>query len=102
MIEVTPVAAEKLAALLASAGERRLLRIFVAGRSCCGFQYGLALDERAAPDDTVVERRGIDVAVDPDSLPFVGGATVDYVERDGASGFTVRDPSVGSGCACGR
>ncbi len=105
MIEVTPLAAEKLSGLMSQNPAQRVLRVYVAGQSCCGFQYGLALDEAHLPDDAVVERAGIEVAVDPDSLPYVDGATIDFVDALMGGGFTVRNAkldSAGGGCACGR
>lgn len=104
MIELTPLAAEKLSGLMSQNPAQRVLRVYVAGQSCCGFQYGLAFDEARLPDDAVVERSGIEVAVDPDSLPYVEGATIDFVDALMGGGFTVRNPKLdsGSGCACGR
>ena len=105
MIEVTPLAAEKLSGLMSQNPAQRVLRVYVAGQSCCGFQYGLALDEARLPDDAVVERAGIQMAVDPDSLPYVDGATIDFVDALMGGGFTVRNAkldSAGGGCACGR
>ncbi len=104
MIEVTPLAAEKLTGLMAQDPAQRVLRVYVAGKSCCGVSFGLAFDEAQLPDDAVVQRAGIDVAVDPDSLPFVQGATIDFVDALMGGGFTVRNPSIdsGGGCACGR
>jgi iron-sulfur cluster assembly accessory protein len=104
VIELTPLAAEKLSGLMSQNPAQRVLRVYVAGKSCCGYQYGLALDETRLPDDAVVQRDGIEVAVDPDSLPFVEGATIDFVDALMGGGFTVRNPKVDSagGCACGR
>lgn len=103
MIELTPVAAEKLSGLMRDNPAQRVLRVYVAGKSCCSYQYGLALDEATLPDDAVVQRAGIDVAIDPDSLPFLQGATIDFVDALMGGGFTVRNPSVdGGGCACGK
>jgi iron-sulfur cluster assembly accessory protein len=104
VIELTPLAAEKLSGLLAQSPAQRVLRVYVAGQSCCGFQFGLALDEARLPDDAVVERAGIEVAVDPDSLPYVEGATIDFVDALMGGGFTVRNAKLdsGGGCACGR
>ena len=102
---MTPLAAEKLSGLMSQNPAQRVLRVYVAGQSCCGFQYGLALDEARLPDDAVVERAGIQVAVDPDSLPYVDGATIDFVDALMGGGFTVRNAkldSAGGGCACGR
>lgn len=103
MIELTPTAAGMLRSLRTSAPDRQVLRVYVAGRGCCRVQYGLALDGSADETDTVAEREGISVAVDPASLPFVEGATVDYVETAEGSGFIVRNPSFeGGGCSCGH
>ena len=103
MIELTPLAAAKLTGLMSQDPAPRVLRVYVAGQSCCGYQYGLALDGARLPDDAVVERAGIEVAVDPDSLPYVEGATIDFVDALMGGGFTVRNPRVESGgCACGR
>jgi len=104
VIELTPLAAEKLSGLMSANPAQRVLRVYVAGQSCCGYQYGLALDDARLPDDAVVERAGIEVAVDPDSLPYVEGATIDFVDALMGGGFTVRNPKIdaGSGCACGR
>jgi iron-sulfur cluster assembly accessory protein len=105
VIEVTALALEKLNEVRGMAPDRPVLRVYVAGRSCCGYQYGLALDDAPGADDTVVERAGITIAVDPMSLPFVEGATIDHVEGSEGAGFTVRNDrlaSEGGGCACGR
>ena len=111
VIDLTPLAAEKLTGLIAANPERRYLRVFVSGRSCSGVQYGLALDERPMPDDAVLQRAGVEVTIDPDSLPFVEGATIDFVASELGSGFTVRNPAAetaetggcgSGGCACGR
>lgn len=104
MVELTPLAAEKLSGLLSQSPAQRFLRVYVAGRSCCGTQYGLALDESRLPDDAIVRREGIEIAVDPDSLPHVAGATIDFVDAVAGGGFTVRNPNAeaGGGCACGR
>jgi iron-sulfur cluster assembly protein len=104
VIELTPIAAEKLNGLMSQNPSQRVLRVYVAGKSCCSTQFGLALDEAHLPDDAVVQRAGIEVAVDPDSLPYVEGATIDFVDALMGGGFTVRNPKVdsGGGCACGR
>ncbi|MFN2520489.1 MAG: HesB/IscA family protein [Candidatus Limnocylindria bacterium] len=102
MIELTAAAAAKLHELRDPAGGQQVLRLWVAGKTCCGYSYGLAFDESAEPGDTVVEREGIPVAVDPRSLPLVKDATIDFVDALMGAGFTVRDAAAGGGCACGR
>jgi iron-sulfur cluster assembly accessory protein len=104
VIELTPLAAEKLTGLMSQSPAPQVLRVYVAGKSCCGYQYGLALDDARLPDDAVVERAGIEVAIDPDSLPYLEGATIDFVDALMGGGFTVRNPTLdtGGGCACGK
>ncbi|HEY6957899.1 MAG TPA: iron-sulfur cluster assembly accessory protein [Candidatus Limnocylindria bacterium] len=103
MIELTPMAAGKLRELRGDDPTRAFLRVYVAGRSCCGMQYGLSFDEQAEGDDAVSEAEGIKVAIDSQSLPYCEGAVVDYVQADLGEGFVVRNERFsGGGCSCGR
>lgn len=76
------------------------LRVGVRGGGCSGFQYALALDEQR-DEDQVFETGGIKVLVDPASLNYVDGSTVDYTENFMGSGFEVRNPNVVASCGCG-
>jgi iron-sulfur cluster assembly accessory protein len=76
------------------------LRVGVRGGGCSGFQYALALDERREGDH-IFETGGIRVIVDPASLPYVDGSTVDYTETFMGSGFEVKNPNVVASCGCG-
>ena len=48
--------------------DRLKLRVFVTGGGCSGFQYGFTFDEDVADDDTIVEREGVSLVVDPMSF----------------------------------
>ena len=78
-----------------------MLRLAVDGGGCAGFQYRFGLENAPAAGDTLVETDGVTMLVDADSLPFVAGAEVDYVEKIGAAAFEVRNPNAASGCGCG-
>jgi iron-sulfur cluster assembly accessory protein len=102
VIEVTQAAAEKLREIRGDDPSRAYLRLWVAGRSCCGYQYSLAFDESTAEGDSVVEGAGIPVAIDADSGPYCDGATIDYIdEASGPGGFLVTNAKLGGGCSCG-
>lgn len=105
MIELTPTAQTKLLEVRDLEPARPVLRVFVRGRSCSGYVYGLALDEASADDDAVFEQGGIRVAIDPTSLQFVEGARIDYVESSEGAGFIVTNERFaetdGGGCSCG-
>ncbi|MBU6164605.1 MAG: iron-sulfur cluster assembly accessory protein [Alphaproteobacteria bacterium] len=99
---LTPAAAARVAAIAARQGKPGLmLRLAVDGGGCAGFQYRFGLEAAPTPDDMAVETDGITMLIDPETLPFVAGAEVDYVERIGAAAFEVRNPNAASGCGCG-
>jgi iron-sulfur cluster assembly protein len=104
MVELTDIAAEKVRDFISSqqaeAASDVGLRVGVRGGGCSGFQYALALDERR-DDDHVFETGGIRVLVDPASLQYVDGSTVDYTESFMGSGFDVSNPNVVASCGCG-
>ena len=97
-----PAAAARVAVIAARQGKPGLkLRLAVDGGGCSGFQYKFGLEADAAADDLAVETDGVTMLIDPDTLPFVAGAEVDYVEKIGAAAFEVRNPNAASGCGCG-
>ena len=103
MIELTPVAVEKLTEIRKADPTHGVLRVYLAGKSCCSYRYGLAFDTAAESDDTVIERSGIPVAVDPITLDAVKGATIDFIDEEAGKGFVVRTPNATGGCggSCG-
>jgi iron-sulfur cluster assembly protein len=102
MVNLTDIAAEKVRAFMeGQTAEGEIgLRVGVRGGGCSGFQYALALDEQR-PDDHVFDASGVRVLVDPASLQYVEGSTVDYTENFMGSGFEVSNPNVVASCGCG-
>ena len=78
------------------------LRLYIAGGGCSGFQYSLALDEKVQADDVVTETDGIRLIVDGESIKYLQGATVDYIEGMTSSGFKIDNPNAVSSCNCGQ
>ena len=77
------------------------LRVFITGGGCAGFSYGFTFDEAAAEDDTVVERDGVVMVVDPMSFQYLVGAEVDYKEGLQGSQFVINNPNATTTCGCG-
>jgi iron-sulfur cluster assembly accessory protein len=102
MVMLTDIAAEKVRDFMqAQEAEGDVgLRVGVRGGGCSGFQYALALDERR-DDDQVFDNDGIRILVDPASLRYVEGSTVDYTESFMGAGFQVSNPNVVASCGCG-
>jgi iron-sulfur cluster assembly accessory protein len=102
MITITPEAASKVQELAARDERADLaLRLFVTSGGCSGFSYGMTLDDEVNADDDVSEDGGVKILVDSDSLPYVNGAEVHYVESMMGAGFVVNNPNATGGCGCG-
>src|ERR687894_1999991 len=76
------------------------LRVGVRGGGCSGFQYQLAFDQQR-DGDHVFEDHGLKILVDDQSLPYVHGSSIDYVDQLTGAGFQVNNPNVVAACGCG-
>lgn len=77
------------------------LRVFVAGGGCSGLQYGMALEAEPRPYDHVFDNGGVKLFVDPTSMMYLTGATVDYEDSLMGGGFRIENPNAVSSCGCG-
>lgn len=77
------------------------LRVGVVGGGCSGFQYSLDLEKESKIGDLIFDFQGIQMFVDPMSVQYLKGVTVDYVETAYASGFSFSNPQAKSTCGCG-
>ncbi len=99
---LTPAAAAKVTTLLAQEGREDLkLRIAVQPGGCSGLRYQLYFDERAIDGDVEATFDGVSVVTDKMSAPYLGGATIDFVDTIEKQGFTIDNPNAGGSCACG-
>lgn len=101
-IALSDTAAEKAKALLEQEGRDDLrLRVAVQPGGCSGLKYQLFFDERSLDGDQITEFGGVEVVVDRMSGPYLSGATIDFVDRIDAQGFTIDNPNAQGSCACG-
>ena len=101
-MQFSQTAANKVKGLIEEEGnERLMLRVFITGGGCSGFQYGFTFDEDMEEDDTVVERDGVKLVVDPMSFQYLEGAEVDYTEGLEGSRFIINNPNASTTCGCG-
>lgn len=77
------------------------LRVFVAGGGCSGMQYGMALEAEARDYDHVIERAGVKIFIDPTSMMYLDGASIDYVDSIMGGGFKIENPNAVTSCGCG-
>jgi len=98
----TTAAASKVSSLIQEEGNDSLmLRIYVQGGGCSGFQYGFTFDENENEGDTRVETDGVTLLIDPMSMQYLMGAEVDYTEGLQGSQFVIRNPNASTTCGCG-
>ena len=92
-VTLTPAAlaaAERLATT-EPAYHDRPLRLYLEGKGCDGFYYGVAFDE-TRPKDLAFPLGSLTLVIDPDTLPFVEGSTIDWVDDERGRGFLVDNP----------
>ncbi len=100
-ISVTDAVFTQLAAILASEGSDKMLRVAVLGGGCSGFQYKFDLETATNDDDVVIEKDGARVVVDSVSQPFLDGAIIDYKDELIGAHFAIDNPNATSSCGCG-
>jgi iron-sulfur cluster assembly accessory protein len=77
------------------------LRVFVAGGGCSGLQYGMAFEAQPREFDTVINQNGIRLFIDPTSLMYLSGASIDFIDSLMGGGFKIDNPNAISSCGCG-
>jgi iron-sulfur cluster insertion protein len=98
----TDNAADKVKALIVEEGNDDLkLRVFVTGGGCSGLQYGFTFDEISNEDDTIMEKNGVKLLIDPMSYQYLIGAEIDYSEGLEGAQFVIKNPNASSTCGCG-
>jgi len=79
----------------------KVLRIFVQGGGCSGFQYGFTFGD-AQEGDERLSLEGFGVVVDATSRPYLENSVVDFVDGLQGTGFTVQNPNASGSCGCGQ
>jgi iron-sulfur cluster assembly accessory protein len=76
------------------------LRLFVEKGGCAGMNYAMKIDAPREGDE-IAEHEGVRVFVDPESLVFLSGSEVDYVDALNDAGFKIHNPNAARSCGCG-
>jgi len=104
-ITVTSLAAEKIREAIRGEGgdpATTLLRVFVQGGGCSGFQYKIMITEEINESDQMFQSNGIKIVVDPISIRYLQGATIDWKDDPTGGGFAINNPNAKSTCGCGQ
>jgi iron-sulfur cluster assembly protein len=103
VMSVTPLAAERVKALIDGRGKPTAgIRIGVRTKGCSGMSYTLEFADKQEPMDEVVEAGGIKLLIDPKASLFLIGTEMDYEEEKLKSGFVFKNPNEKGRCGCGE
>ncbi len=103
IVTLTDKAAEKVKKLLEK--ENKLdygLRVGVVRGGCSSYMYDIGLEKVPKENDIIIEERGIKIFMNQESIDFMKGSTVDYIDSLQNSGFKINNPNVKTSCGCGH
>jgi iron-sulfur cluster assembly protein len=100
-VHVTPKAIQKIRQAFAKMGVQGGLRLGVLGGGCTGLSYQFKFDTKARPNDNVFDYDGVQIFIDPKSILYLKGLTLDYQETLMQSGFVFDNPNATKKCGCG-
>ena len=101
-IQLTENAARQIRAQLAKRGRGLGLRVGVKQVGCSGFAYTYDYADEVRAGDTLFEAHEEKVVVDPKSLEFLDGSTLDFVKDGLKQTFRFLNPNVDATCGCGE
>ncbi len=100
-IQVTPKAIQKIRQTFEREGVFGGLRLGILGGGCSGLSYQFKFEVKPRERDNVFEFEGVQIFIDPKSLIYLRGLTLDYQESLMQSGFVFDNPNATKSCGCG-
>lgn len=103
-ISVTPAAVEAIRRQIAKRNRPETsLRVGIRGGGCSGFSYVVEFhDGPPRPKDVVFDYGDVRVVVDPKSLLYLNGSTLDWEQLLVRQGFKFINPNEKASCGCGH
>jgi iron-sulfur cluster assembly protein len=101
-VSLTPAAAKHVTKYLAKRGKGVGVRLGVKTTGCSGLAYKLEYVDEVASEDVLFETEGIKLMIDPKSLAYLDGTTLDYVREGLNEGFRFNNPNERDKCGCGE
>src|SRR5476649_628972 len=101
-ITLTDSAIDKIKSMMHKEGkEGYALRFGLTTGGCAGLSYEMKFQKTPYDNDLAFEQKGINVIVNQESVEFVQGIEIDYVDTLKESGFKYKNPKAKSSCGCG-
>jgi len=103
IVTLTDKAANKVKSLLEKENKPDYgLRVGVTSGGCSSYMYDISLEKSPKENDVVIEEKGVKLFMNPESIAFMKGSTVDYVDSLTNAGFKINNPNVKTTCGCGH
>ena len=101
-VTLSDSAARHITRYLSRRGKGVGVRLGVKTTGCSGLAYKLEYVDEAAPEDVVFENNGVKVLIDPKSLAYLDGMSLDFVREGLNEGFKFNNPLERDRCGCGK
>lgn len=99
---VTDKAAVKITEKTKDRPGKDCIKLKVVGSGCNGFAYVLEFVGEIDTSDLFFENNNINIWVDPKSIEYIDGTTLDYETKDFSEGFIFKNPNEKASCGCGE
>jgi len=101
IVQVTPLAHDKMKALLAEKDDHKAIRLGVLGGGCAGLQYDMKPTDDRMEGDFVQDANGIVLYIHPVAVAYLKGTTIDFSDAMVDGGFKFFNPNASNTCGCG-
>ncbi len=102
IVTLTEAAIVKIKSMMVREGkEETYLRIGVVTGGCAGMSYDLRLQKTPYDNDIRWEQDGVKLITNPESIQFMHGTIINYVDTLKESGFQYKNPKASGSCGCG-
>ena len=102
-LKLSDKAIKKINEIIKSEGkEKNTLRISVLAGGCSGYTYDLELIENAPKEDLKFKQNNLEISVDRESMEYLSGTTIDFIDSLKESGFKFLNPNATKECGCGK
>ena len=101
-VTLSEAAARHVSDFLINRGKGVGVRVGVKTSGCSGLAYVLEFVDETQPEDVIFTSHGVNVVVDPKSLPYIDGTEMDFVKEGLNEGFKFHNPNQKGECGCGE
>ena len=102
IMHLTDTAVEKIKSMMKrESKEGQCLRVGVVAGGCAGMSYDLRLQKTPYDNDIKWKQDGITIITNPESIQFLHGTEINYVDTLKESGFQYKNPNASGSCGCG-